>query len=130
MVALQVCPELRKHELTVALTALARSAPGSTTAADLPPSSIDTRFISPAACAATLRPTAVEPVNDTIWISACATSASPTSAPPSTRLSTPGGSCACSQAAISRSVTAGASSEGFKTTVQPASSAGASLAVI
>ncbi len=116
--------------MTVALTALARSAPGSTTDADFPPSSIDTRFMSPAACAATLRPTAVEPVNDTIWMSGCDTSASPTAAPPNTRFRTPGGSFVCSHAAIIRSVTAGASSDGFSTTVQPASSAGATLAVI
>ena len=116
---------------SVTLTAAARSAPGSTRAADLPPSSSATRLMSPPAMAAMWRPARVEPVNDTMSTSGCRTSASPTSGPvPCTRLNTPAGRSACRIASARRKALVGPSSDGLSTTVQPASSAGATLPVI
>jgi hypothetical protein len=122
-------PEFRNALLTVAFTAFARSASGRTTLADLPPSSSATRFTVSAAARDTSRPAAVDPVNDTMSTPGCAASAAPTTGPvPTTTLNTPGGRPASSNASASSSAADGATSLGLRTTVQPASSAGATFA--
>ena len=64
-------------------SARSRSADGATIAALLPPSSRIERPKRPATTGATRRPIAVEPVAETIGTASWATSAAPTSAPPS-----------------------------------------------
>ena len=99
--------------------------------ADLPPSSSATRFTVPAANSAIRRPARVEPVKDTMSTSGCCTSASPTDAPvPLIRLKTPAGSPAASTISARMKALSGATSLGLSTTVQPAASAGATLAAI
>lgn len=116
---------------TPTLTALARSAPGRMTLADLPPSSSATRLIPPAAAAATRRPTAVEPVKESRSMPSCSASARPATGPsPVTRLKTPAGSPASATASANNWAVSGVSSAGLSTMVQPAASAGAALATI
>jgi len=79
--ALHVCPELRKHALTVPFTAAARSASSRAIEALLPPSSSATRFTVSAASSDTRFPARVDPVNDTMSTPGCFASASPTTGP-------------------------------------------------
>ncbi len=58
---------------------------------DLPPSSTETLLMESAAERRTSRPTADDPVNDTLSTPGCATSAAPARAPPVTTWSTPSG---------------------------------------
>ncbi len=74
-------------------------------------------------------PVAVEPVNMTLSMPACAESASPTSRPPGTTCSTSAGSTVLSTSA-SASTDSGVYSEGFITTVLPIRSAGASCQML
>ena len=75
------------------------------------------------------RPTAVEPVKETMSTSGCTTSGSPTSGPvPATRLNTPAGTPACSRISASTNALSGVTSLGLATTVQPAASAPATFA--
>ena len=77
------------------------------------------------------RPARVEPVNETMSMPGWATSGSPTDKPsPLTRLNTPGGSPTSSTISASTNAVSGATSDGLTTTVQPAASAGATLAAI
>jgi hypothetical protein len=83
------------------------------------------------ATADTRRPALVEPVNDTMSTSRCAASASPTTWPvPCTTLSTPAGTPAAATTSARMPAVSGATSLGLSTTVQPAASAGATLATI
>ena len=76
-------------------------------------------------------PARVEPVKEIMSTPGCFTSASPALAPkPVTRLNTPFGSPACSITSARMKALNGATSEGLRTTVQPAPSAGASFSVI
>ena len=70
-------------------------------------------------------PAAVEPVKATLSVPGCVTRCSPTSRPPGTTLTTPGGTPASSSASASTKLLSGASGGGFSTTVQPAANAGA-----
>ena len=100
-------------------------------AADLPPSSRLSRFNPAPAAAPISRPARVDPVKDTMSMPGCLASAWPTSGPaPWTRLKTPSGSRASAIASASRKALSGAISEGLSTTLQPAASAAAALAVI
>lgn len=73
-------------------------------------------------------PTAVEPVNAIFATVGWSISASPAPAPwPGTMLTTPFGSPAPTISSPSRSTTSGATSAGFRTTVLPQASAGASF---
>src|SRR5918994_1051844 len=72
----------------------------------------------------TRRPTAVEPVNDTTETSLCVDSNVPTSAPPVTRLTTPGGTPASSSTLTKFTADSGVSVAGLNTTVLPHTSAG------
>src|ERR1041385_9379475 len=96
--------------------------------ADLPPHSSVQFFSIDAASPITRRPTAVEPVNDILSTMGCLTSSSPAPPPnPGMILTTPGGKpAACTIDASSIAVT-GVSSEGLRTTVLPAASAGPSF---
>src|SRR5688572_3656408 len=72
-----------------------------------------------------MRPTAVEPVNDTTFTSSCVASTVPTSGPPVTRLTTPAGTPASSSTFTKLMAESGVSVAGLKTTVLPQTSAGA-----
>src|SRR5690606_20420294 len=67
------------------------------------------------------------PVKLILFTPGCATRAAPTSGPPGTTLTTPGGKPAASISLASSSVVTGVCSAGLSTTVQPAASAGASF---
>ena len=101
------------------------------TLGDLPPSSCATRLTVGAAACATSTPARVEPVIEIMSTSGCAASAAPTSGPsPLTRLNTPAGTPASCITSANSSALSGDSSLGFRTTVQPAASAGPTFAVI
>src|ERR1700744_1360772 len=107
-----------------------RSASSSTTNADLPPSSRNTFLSVTAASLITLRPVAVEPVNETMSTRGSLASNAPTLGSLEVlRLPTPAGKSVCS-VMISPSTAAhhGVSGAGFSTMVLPAASAGPSLA--
>ena len=70
-------------------------------------------------------PVSTEPVNATQSTRSSATMRAPTSPPPGTRLTTPGGST--SRQSASASVDSGVSSDGLQTQALPAASAGASF---
>lgn len=94
---MQIWPWCRNEPNAPAEAALATSAPGSTTSALFPPSSRWTRLSARAAASPTLRPAAVEPVNDTTDTSGASTTAAPTPASPGSRCSRPSGSPASSK---------------------------------
>jgi hypothetical protein len=124
-------PTLRIAPSTPLGTAPAKLASGRNTLGDLPPSSCTTRLIVGAAFCATSTPARVEPVNETMSTSGWLDIAEPTASPdPMTRLNTPGGAPASCITCANSSAENGDSSLGLSTTVQPAASAGASLAVI
>ena len=76
-------------------------------------------------------PARVEPVNDIMSMPGCALMAAPTSAPsPLMRLKTPLGTPASSRISAKMSADVGVYSDGFRTMVQPAASAGATLQAI
>src|SRR5947209_3843273 len=96
--------------------------------ADFPPSSWVTRFTVGAASFATSIPARVEPVKETIATSGCEAIAAPTVGPcPLITLNTPAGTPASSKISAKRQAESGAISLGFRTIVQPAASAGATL---
>ena len=98
---------------------------------DLPPSSSVTFFTEDAATAEIRRPVAVDPVNETMSTSGCATRASPALGPsPGTRLKTPGGTPASWTISASIKAVRGAYSLGFTMTVHPIASAGATFTAI
>ena len=72
-----------------------------------------------------MRPTAVEPVNETTETRSSLVSNVPTSGPPVTRFTTPGGSPASSSTSTKLMAESGVSDAGLKTTVLPQTSAGA-----
>src|SRR5207237_3648899 len=91
----------------------------------LPPISRWTFLNDGAACSDTVRPTSVDPVNDTTRTSSFTSSALPTSPPPPvTRLTTPRGTPASSRIFTKLSAESGVSVAGLKTTVLPHTSAG------
>ena len=132
MRAEQVWPEFMKApNWTPGAMHLSRSASSRITLADLPPSSSATRLTVSAATWVTRLPARVEPVNDTMSTSGWAAMASPTTGPtPVTRLNTPGGRPTESMISAKMKALSGATSLGLSTTVQPAASAGATLATI
>ena len=76
---------------------VSRSASGSTTTGDLPPSSSDTRFSESVAALLIILPTSVEPVNAILSTPGCRTRCSLSSRPATTMLMTPFGKPICSQ---------------------------------
>ena len=128
--ALQDWPALAITALTPPATARSRSASSRMRFGDLPPSSWHTRLTVGAAARATSIPARVEPVKETRSIPPWAAMAAPTTGPsPSTRLKAPAGTPASCRMSATMWAEKGATSEGFSTTVQPAASAGASLAM-
>ena len=76
-------------------------------------------------------PARVEPVNDTMSMPGCVLMAAPTSGPrPLTRLNTPLGTPASCRISAKISAEVGVYSDGLRTMVQPAASAGATLQAI
>src|ERR1043166_1221548 len=108
----------------------AKSASSSITLADLPPSSRNTRFSEPDPRAAMCFPTAVDPVNEIMSTRGSPVSTSPTLAGSAdvTTLNTPAGMSVSSATSLPIHVAEyGVSGAGFRITVQPAASAGASF---
>ena len=129
--ALHDWPELLHIDVRSRVMALGRSASSRMMLADLPPSSWATRFTVGAAARATSTPARVEPVNDTMSTSGWADSGAPTLTPsPWTRLNTPAGTPASSRISAKTMAFKGATSDGFRTIVQPAARAGATLQAI
>ena len=123
--AVQSWPQLAKAPTIAPSAAASRSASSKTTNGALPPSSRCTRLTVPAASRMTLVPVRVEPVTEISATSSCRASAPPTSAPgPGITLRTPGGRPASSASRPSMSAVSGVSSDGLRTTVLPAASAG------
>ncbi len=122
----QACPELAKHSEPSCAAAADRSTSSSTIAADFPPSSRVTGLRVCPQIAAIRRPAGVGPATATVSTPGCAASISPTSAVPVTRLNTPGGNSAASNASARMYADSEVSGAGSSTTVQPAASAGAS----
>jgi len=92
----------------------------------LPPISNDALTNRCAVCAASSRPTRVEPVKLSARTSGCATSAAPARGPrPCTMFSVPGGNPASAHSSPRRCAVIGVISLGFATTQFPAASAGA-----
>ena len=103
-----------------------RSASSSTISGLLPPSSRLTFLSRPPACAPTIRPTSVEPVNETMLMFGSVTSASPVSASPMTIWSSPSGRPASLKTAANMAPPQiGVCGSGLSTTALPSASAGA-----
>ncbi|SAL70451.1 hypothetical protein AWB65_06919 [Caballeronia humi] len=97
----------------------------------LPPSSSDTFLTVGALCAASNRPTAVDPVNDSLRTTGLLVISPPIAfGSPVTMLSTPFGTPARSASTAIASAENGVASAGFTTIGQPAASAGPTLRVI
>ena len=93
----QVWPELRNLEAMAPCTAASRSASSKTMNGALPPSSIDTFFMCPMALAASVLPTAVDPVKVILRsLGFSHISAAISAAPPVTMLMSPLGKPASS----------------------------------
>ena len=128
--AKQTWPWNWNAENAPAAVAASRSASSSTMNALLPPSSSDTFFRRPPASSPTRLPAAVDPVNDTIDTFGSVTSASPTSAPPTTIWSRPSGSPASRKTASNMAPPMiGVCGSGLRTTALPRASAGATTRI-
>ncbi|MNL37516.1 hypothetical protein D3C87_1596660 [compost metagenome] len=111
-------------------TATSRSASSNTMKGAFPPSSIDIFFIEVAQAAVSIFPTAVEPVKVSFLTNGWRVRTEPIPAgAPVTTLMTPFGIPASWDRNASASAESGVTSDGFRTTVQPAASAGASFRV-
>ena len=129
--ALHDWPELLNICAVPPVTALVKSASSRMMFGDLPPSSWLTRFTVAAARRATSVPARVEPVNEIMSRSGCSLIATPTSGPrPLTRLKTPLGTPASCMISAKIKAEVGVNSDGFRSMVQPAASAGATLQAI
>ncbi len=129
--AVQAWPPLRIFATIAPSSAASRSASSRTTNGALPPSSIAHLRTRSAAVRRRRRPTAVEPVKDSmrvrVWLSIASTTGPGSEVV--TTLTTPAGSPASSMSAATASAVSGVSAAGFSTTVHPAASAGAILRV-
>ncbi len=125
--AVQSWPALKKPPILMPSTTASRSASSNTTTGALPPSSRCTRFNVADAAFATSLPVATSPVMETIATPGCRTMPAPTGSPsPVMTLSTPAGRMSAVSSA-KRSAVRGVHSDGFRTTVLPAASAGQSF---
>jgi hypothetical protein len=97
---------------------------GRTSAGALPPSSRCRRLTLLAAAAITAWPARVEPVREIIAVFGSVTSASPTSLPPVTTLSSPAGSPASIASSARRMLERGVVGAGLRTTALPVARAG------
>ena len=130
MVAPQPWPALRQNRRIDGVTTRSRSAPGSTTVGDLPPSSSTIFLFVGAAARMTAAPIALEPVKVTMSTSGWDESRSPTAASPGTRFSTPAATPASSASRTSATEHSAPRGEGIRTTEQPAASAGPTFQAI
>ena len=130
VVIAQPCPACEQIMKAANMADVAKSASSSRIMADLPPSSRKTRLTVRLAASMTRRPVAVEPVKVTTSTRGSVVSSSPASTPEEVRtLTTPGGMSVRVAISSPRArVTSGVSGAPLSTTVQPAASAGASLA--
>ena len=123
---MQLWPANEKAFAASLVAAASRSASASTMTGVALPSSRLTRLRG--ARSASFQPTAPEPVNVIARTRSSSTSTSPSSeAGPTSTFSQPGGSPASVSSSASRSAESGVCEAGFRTTAQPAASAGASL---
>ncbi len=113
-------------------TALSMSQSSKAMKGALPPSSSDSFLIVGAHCAASTRPTSVEPVKDRWRTVSLSHSSLPMAADLAavTTFSTPAGKPARCPSSATASALSGVSLAGLTTTVQPAASAGPTLRVI
>src|SRR5260370_17842160 len=112
-------------------TAASISASSNTTNGELPPSSSPIFFTPTDACWYRIFPTSVDPVKPTKRTAGCSSRTLPIADELPVRiLNTPLGTPAFSASATSASAVSGVSLAGFRTTVQPAASAGETLRVI
>jgi len=120
------CPACTHTVKAATAHAPRRSASSSTTKADFPPSSRNTRLSVPAACAMTVRPVAVEPVKLTWSTRGSATTRAPKAGSDETRMfTTPAGMSVSSTIRRPRTVAHhGVSGAGLRITVLPAANAG------
>ncbi len=123
--AQQTWPWLKKMPLTMPSMAWSSGASSKTMFAALPPSSRVSFLPVPAVDFAIARPTAVDPVNATLFTSGWLTSSAPVSPAPVMMLTTPFGRSACRRISAKISADSGVVSAGLITTVLPAASAGA-----
>ena len=122
---------MRYFDAIAPSAAASRSASSNTMNGALPPSSIDTFFTVPAACASSFLPISVEPVNVILRTSGLPVSSPPIGPDaPVTTLNTPFGTPARSPSSASASAENGVAEAGFDTIVQPTASAGPTLRVI
>jgi len=131
LAATQDSPLLRIFAVTAPATAASRSASSNTRNGAFPPSSIDSRSRLGADSSINVRPTGVEPVNETLRsrgsdISGLVTADAERLV---TTFSTPGGSPAPASSSVSRSMDSGVSFAGLTIIVQPAATAGPILRV-
>ena len=129
--AVQAWPMLRNFASIAPSTALSRSASSKTTNGALPPSSIEVRRMPCAACCMRLRPTSVEPVNESLRRRGSAMIGPETfdEVDVGMTFTTPFGRPTSSSSCANASVVSGVRAGGLMTTVQPAASAGAILRV-
>ena len=95
--------------------------------AALPPSSKVTLLFVGATARAIIFPTSVDPVNAILSIPGWLTIRAPVEPSPVTILTTPAGSSACWHTSANNNAVSGVDSAGFRTTVFPAASAGATF---
>ena len=117
-------PLLLNAPAKMALPTTTGSASSNTMAGSFPPSSRVTRLRSGAAEMATFLPVSMEPVKLTFRGTGWPVIQAPSSSPPLTTFSTPGGTTPRSSSMVLR-VASGVKGEGFSTMVLPASRAGA-----
>ena len=123
---MQTWPWWKNDPNAAALTAASRSASSSTMSAELPPSSRCARLRCRAAASPTLRPAALDPVNEITRTRGSATSAWPVSAPPGSTCSRPSGRPASSKIRASTTPPHTAvRGSGLSSTALPSASAGA-----
>ncbi len=124
---MQTWPALRyaAHAPPRAATSISAATSAQTMNGSLPPSSRLIRATRSTHVCAIRLPVSTEPVNATQSIRSSSTIRAPTSPPPGTRLTTPGGSG--SKHSASASVESGVSSDGLQTVALPAARAGASF---
>ena len=132
LAAVQVSAECRILATIAPSTAASRSASAKTTKGALPPSSMATFSTRSAQRRSRIRPTSVEPVNETIRVARWAVAASnhPPASAVGTTLTTPAGTPASCNRSATRSAVKGVSLGGLITTALPAASAGATFRVI
>ena len=129
--AVHAWPPLRILASIAPSTAASRSASARTMNGSLPPSSIEHVTIRSAACLSRIRPTSVEPVNESLRTRSSASAAVTNCAEWSvvSTFTTPLGAPASDRICARASAVSGVSCAGLSTTVQPAASAGPILRV-